>query len=148
MLLQYAEGSSLTNWKGFSQLEEVVQCRFLLDVASAAWKKQNGFDVIKSKVQAYIELGYEVLEGESSDLPQLIKFLDDPEMIDDFGSYFEILSSDENAAAALDLASYACGFVSRVVAEKTNYGPLPDPVLEALPDVSDYFKERAELIGL
>ena len=138
----------MSKWDDFPRLPEPVQARILLEVASAAWKQQSAFGDIKAEVQEYLKLGYELLEGRCEKLPQLIKFLDDPEMAHDFGAFYERLKDNKSAAAALDIASYACGFVSRMVAKKCQYGPLPDPVLEALPDIYEYYQEQAALLGV
>lgn len=138
----------MNNWKNFLELTEDDQARFLLKIASYAWKNQEGFDEIKSKVESSIKLGYEILDGDSNNIEMLIRFLDDPNMEEDFGAFFEKIKDSEAASVALDLASYACGFVCRLSAEKANIISLPDPVLEALPDIYEYFHDRAKLIGL
>jgi hypothetical protein len=138
----------LSSWGGFLNLSEKEQARFLLDVASAAWDQQDKFNEIKIKVESNLKLGYRILDGDIDNIHLLIRFLDDPNMMEDFASFFEQIKHDKNAAAALDLASYACGFVCRLSAQKAGVNVLPDPVLEALPDVYEYFRDRAELLGL
>jgi hypothetical protein len=113
-----------------------------------AWDTQHDLEEIGGEVRGYLKLGYDVLDGQHEKLPQLICFLEDPEMKRDFGAFFERIKHNEKAAAALDLASYACGFVSRLAAQASGYGPLPDPVLESLPDVYEYYQERASFLGL
>ncbi len=49
---------------------------------------------------------------------------------------------------ALDLAAYACGFVSRMMARVSGHGPLPDTVLESLPEIYEYYRDRAEFLGV
>lgn len=129
-------------------LGELDQARFLLGVACDAWEKQQGSEGVWTQVKSYLELGYKVLEGDLEQLPQLIIFLDDPEMKADFGAFYEQLKHDECASACLDLASYACGFVCRIAAEKSGYGPLPDPVREALPEIYEYYESRAALLNV
>ena len=113
-----------------------------------AWDEQHDFGEIKSEVRAYLELGHDVLDGQHEKLPQLICFIEDPEMKHDFGAVFERIKHDERASAALDLASYACGFVLRLAATASGYGPLPDPVLESRPDIYEYYQERASFLGI
>lgn len=136
------------NWDNFLNLSEEDQARFLLDVASIAWEKQKGLGGIKAKIESNIKLGHEVLAGNFTKLSLLIRFLDDPDMKDDFGSFFEQLKDNQSAAAALDLASYACGFVCRVMAPQAKITVLPDPVLEALPDIYEYYRDRAQFLGI
>ncbi len=138
----------MIEWSEFSDQPEPAQARMLLDVASAAWTLQTAFGDVKAEVQQNLALGYEVLSGRHEKLPQLINFLDDPEMAHDFSALYERVKNDEAVSAALDLASYACGFVARIVAEQCKYGPLPDPVLESLPEIYGYYQERAEYLGL
>ena len=113
-----------------------------------AWDAQHDLEEIGSEVRAYLKLGYDVLDGQHEKLPQLICFIEDPEMKHDFGAVFERIKHDEKASAALDLASYACGFVSRLVATASGCGPLPDPVLESQPDIYEYYQERASFLGI
>ncbi|MES9971533.1 MAG: hypothetical protein ABW092_15985 [Candidatus Thiodiazotropha sp.] len=138
----------MSSWDDFLNLSEKKQARFLLDVASAAWDQHEKFNDIKIKVESNLKLGYRVLEGDINSLHILIRFLDDPNMIEDFSVFFEQLKDNETAAAALDLASYACGFVCRISAQNAGVNTLPDPVLEALPDVYEYFRDRAGVLGL
>ena len=142
------EDRILDNWHNFPELNEEDQARFLLNMASSAWKKQEGFDEIKWKVEFYIQLGHDILNGDFNKIKILIYFLDDPYMKEDFGYFFEQLKYSEKASAALDLASYACGFVCRLSAEKANIHSLPDPVLEALPDIYEYFYDKIKIAGL
>ena len=145
---QYGGGRSLSEWTDFLQKSEASQARFLLDMATAAWEAQREPTDIGREVCAYLKLGYEVLEGNHEKLPHLIRFLEDPDMKHDFGAFYERLQHEETASAALDLASYACGFVSRMSAAKSEYGPLPDPVLEAMPEIYEYYQERAGFLGV
>ena len=137
----------MTDWSTFLEEAESAQARFLLDTAMTAWDAQHDLKGIGSEVRTYLELGYDILDGQHEKLPQLICFIEDPEMKRDFGAFFERIKHDEKASAALDLASYACGFVSRLVATASGYGPLPDPVLESLPEIYEYYQGRASLLG-
>lgn len=138
----------LTDWITFPEENELHQARFLLDTAMTAWNAQHDLEEISNEVRGYLELGYAVLDGRHEKLPQLICFLEDPEMKHDFGAFFEHIKDNEKASAALDLASYACGFVSRLVATASGYGPLPTPVLESLPDIYEYYQERSRFLGI
>ena len=62
--------------------------------------------------------------------------------------FMKKIKDDELAVASLDLASYACGFVCRLVAKRVNHRPLPDPVLEAVPEIYEYYRDRAKLLSL
>ena len=82
----------------------------------SAWNKVHEPEDIVSQVRDYLTLGYEVLGGRIEKLPQLIRFIEDPDMQHDFGAFFERIQHNETASAALDLASYACGLeVARFV---------------------------------
>ena len=138
----------LTEWSTFPEESEPNQARFLLDTAMTAWDTQHDLEEIGVEVRDYLKLGDEVLDGRHEKLPQLICFLEDPEMKHDFGAFFERIKHNEKASAALDLATYACGFVSRLAAQTSGYGPLPDPVLESEPDVYEYYQERASFLEI
>ena len=138
----------LTDWNTFPKEDETDQARFLLDTAMSAWDTQHVPEDIGNEVRTYLALGYEVLDGRHEKLPQLIQFIEDPDMKRDFGAFVERLKHNETASAALDLASYACGFVSRVAATASGYGPLPDPVLESLPTIYEYFQKKALFLGV
>lgn len=138
----------LTDWTGFLQKEEIDQAKMLLDTASAAWVCHQKYPSIAYEVREYLKLGYEVLEGRHKKIPQLVLFLEDPEMRHDFGAFYEFVKDSEEASAALDLASYACGFVLRIASEKSGYTPLPDPVVESLPEIYEYYQDRAEFLGV
>jgi len=113
-----------------------------------AWNKVHAPEDIVRQVRDYLTLGYEVLDGRFEKLPQLICFIEDPDMEHDFGAFFERIQHNETASAALDLAIYACGFVSRTAANASGYSPLPDPVLESLPEIYEYYRDRASLLGV
>lgn len=138
----------MIEWVEFNLKNEDEQARTLLKIAYNAWTNQNDYPKIKTKIIQYINVGYQFLEGDIAKLPFLLRFLDDPEMEADFSVFYEYFSDNDKASAALDLASYACGFVSRMVAMRENYSPLPDPVLESVPDIYEYFKEKAEFLNL
>lgn len=138
----------LSNWQGFKSLNEREQAQLLLDVASSALERQQGFEDIRAEVQSYLALGYQILGGDLELLPQLIRFMEDPEMKGDFGAFYERVKHDERASAALDLASYACGFVCRITAAKSGYRPLPDPVLESVPEIYEYYEARAHFLNV
>lgn len=114
----------------------------------SAWNKVHEPEDIVIQVRDYLTLGYEVLDGRLEKLPQLIRFIEDADMEHDFGAFFERIQHNETASAALDLASYACGFVLRTAANASGYGPLPDPVLESLPEIYEYYQGRASLLGV
>ena len=124
------------------------QAMFLLNLAEQASPHIVGFENVKTSVEANIELGKQVIDGKIDGLPKLLKFIEDPHMAEDFGSFYELVKGDEKASAALHIASYSCAFAARVVAEREGFKPLPDPVLEALPEVSDFFFEQAKLLKI
>ncbi len=138
----------MSDWTKFPSLDEPSQGKFLLDVAYDAWSKQHGFDEIKQKVLKYLKLGYQVCSGRYENFPELLKFLDDPDMKNDFGAFFEQVQHDEMASAALDLASYACGFVARISAKEAGCRSLPEPVLESMPDIYEYYRDKTDLLRL
>ncbi|PID63618.1 MAG: hypothetical protein CSB44_01255 [Gammaproteobacteria bacterium] len=88
-------------------------------------------------------LAEDVQSGNHQQLPELLRFLDDPAMEKDFNNHYEQVKDDEKASAALDIASYACGFVCRVFAAEAGVDKLPVPVLESVPGIADYYRQRA-----
>ena len=79
----------MNNWTDFLRRSEEEQAYFLLEVAYEAHNKINGFDAIKSYLRANIELAYDVMKGDTDKLTRLIRFLNDPEMENDFGCIYE-----------------------------------------------------------
>ena len=142
------EGRSLNNWNDFLNLSEIDQCKFLLNVAKLAWKDRDEYPEIKLKVSDYLSVASEILKGEVIKLPQLMVFLEDPDMEDSFAEYFDIISENEKVAAALDLASYACGYICRIVAQNQGIKSLPEPVIESIPEIYDYYQERAAYLHI
>lgn len=138
-------------WDEFAELSEIQQARFLVGEAVRIWGQLNPSDEvlasIKERVTTYLALAEEVLSGRKHRTPELLVFLEDPRMQNDFGSYHERIKESEKAAAALDVASYACGFVCRISAAEAGIDTLPDPVLESTPDVFDYYRQRALLFN-
>ena len=135
-------------WNEFPQLDERAQAAFLLRVAKSSVNAFGGFLQIKCKVQEYLNLASKLCEGCVEFAPELMSFIDDPEMRCDFGAYFEVVKDDEYACAALDLASYACAFLLRIVFAEKNGKGLPDSVLEALPEIHAYYRDRATILGI
>jgi hypothetical protein len=138
----------LSDWNEFLNLGEVDQCKFLLNAAELAWKDRNEFPEIKRKINVYLSIVSEILDGDVNKLMQLMVFLEDPDMKESFAVYFDIVSENEKAAAALDLASYACGFTCRSVAKGQGIKSLPEPVIESILEIYDYYKERAEYLHI
>ena len=138
----------MTSWELFPHLTEDEQARILLDKAEESWKLQADFQVQKETVEKYLGIARKVLEGELEKLSELICFLDDPEMAEDFTTIYEQVRGSEKTEAALDLASYACGFICNISAERAGRNQLPDPVLESVPEIYEYFRARAELLKL
>lgn len=135
-------------WKDFETLDEPAQAVFLLDVAQRAVPALGAFPHEKAQIEAYLRAGQAVLGGDVAQHPHLCRFLADPEMTDDFNVYFNTMQGDDRALAALDLAAYACGFTARMTAPMAGDPVLSDPVLEAQPDIYDYFEGRAAVLDL
>ncbi|PTT86032.1 hypothetical protein DBR42_13990 [Pelomonas sp. HMWF004] len=142
------EGKLSISWNEFPQLDERGQAEFLLRVAKLAVGAFVGFPLIECKVQEYLALASELYEGRVELTPALMVFIEDPEMRRDFGAYFEVVKDDEAACAALDLASYACAFLLRIVCGQRSGRGLPDSVLEALPEIHAYYRDRAAFLGI
>lgn len=138
----------MRDWTEFKTLDEVNQAAFLLDIAEASLPSLADHPEKQVSITDYVATARAVLGGALERHAHLMRFLDDPFMEADFNTYFHDLEGDERACAALDLASYACGFVARVTAPAAGATGLPDPVRESLPDVAEYFRERAALLGV
>lgn len=69
-------------------------------------------------------------------------------MASDFASIYEQIRGAEKAEVALDIASYACGFVCNISATKAGINQLPGPVLESIPEVYVYFCAKAKQLNL
>ena len=136
------------DWSAFEGATETEQAAFLLDLATRAVPALADHPDVQGKVAAYVHAGHAVLNGDMDKHADLVRFLNDPDTDDDFNVYFAQIHEDERACAALDLATYACGFTARITAAAAGVGALPDPVLEALPEVSSYFQDRAVFLGL
>lgn len=138
----------MAEWTGFETWEETAQARFLLDVAQRALPALGDFPQEQARIAQYLTAGVAVLGGDIAQHPHLCRFLADPEMTDDFNVYFNTMQGHERAMAALDLATYACGFTARIMAPAAGDPTLSDPVLEAQPDIYDYFEGRAALLDV
>lgn len=136
------------DWNNFEQGDAPDQARFLLDCATRALPALEGHDDIAAKVAAYLDAARDLLDGATERHAEVTRFLDDPEMAEDFTVYYAKIEEDERACAAMDIATYACGYVARITAPAAGVTRLPDPVLESLPEVSDYYAERAAFLGL
>lgn len=136
------------DWNSFDRLEEGAQALFLLDIAERALPSLGHHPVEQEKIAAYVATARAVLDGNTDLHGALMRFLDDPFMEEDFSIYFLELEGDEAACAALDLTSYACGFVARITAPAAGATGLPDPVRESVPGAAVYYRERAAYLGL
>ena len=139
----------MTDWNRFSDLNELEQAHFLIQTAKAAW----GLDLkinaeIILSVQQHLETAEKIQNGDFDRISDLMPFLEDPDMEKDFSAYYEIVHHNDRAAAALDLASYACGFVLRIAGRKKGLMSMPDPVIESLPEIYEYYQERARFLGI
>ena len=136
------------DWNTFDTLEEGAQALFLLDIAERALPSLDGHPGEQARITAYVATARAVLDGSTELHSELMRFLDDPFMEEDFSIYFLELEGDEAACAALDLTSYACGFVARITAPAAGATGLPDPVRESVPGAAVYYRERAAFLGL
>ncbi len=141
---------SLTKgWDRFEQMTEKDQMAFLVNEALRIWSKLYAPEdlptVIKAEVNTYLHLAGNILSGNCSKLPELLRFLNDPAQEKDFNNFYEQVESNKKACAALDIASYTCGFICRVFAAEAGIDILPDPVLESVPEKIDYYRQQALL---
>lgn len=90
----------------------------------------------------------EMLRGHWTLLDKVVRFMDDPDMVRDFNTYYEVVQHDRFANAALDLASFAIGFCCRVAAERLGREGMPDPVVESLTDAYPYYEQQALVLHL
>jgi hypothetical protein len=138
----------LTKWNQFCNLAEWDQARFLLDVATAATVQFGRPASVRDQVRNYIGLGYKLLAGDAEPLEDLLVFMQDPELRRSFSALYEELGDDKQAIAWMDIASYACAFICRLAAERSGYGAVPAPVVEAIPDIYEYYMEKAASLGI
>lgn len=97
---------------------------------------------MRAKVGRALDLAARTAAGDTAQLSDLIRTVNDPEDEDDFPTWAGLAGHDSDVAAALDIAAYACGFIARVTAERIGHDPLPDPVSEALPAYRSYFEDQ------
>ena len=138
----------MTDWDNFKTQDEPDQAAFLVRTAREALPALCAFPDVHSKTAASLSVAGDVLTGDYSAFADVVRFLDDPDMQDDYNVYAGVVDGDAAAQAALDLASYACGFTARISAPAAGVSHLPDPVLEAMPYVADYFRIQAAVLGL
>jgi len=138
----------MTKWSQFRNLTERYQARFLLDVAAVATVQYGRPASVREQVREYIGLGYALLAGDAEPLDDLLIFMQDPDLRRSFAALGEELGDDEQVKAWMDIASYACAFVCRLAAERSGYGAVPEPVVEAIPGIYEYYMERATSLGI
>jgi len=138
----------LIDSKQFAQLDETRQASFLVQLCKVAASHVRGHDGIKNALLHNAELSQQLLEGDYSVQDELLKFIEDPNMSDDFGGFYEKVKDDAQASAAVHIVSYGCAFVLRLAAKRKGVNGLPDPVLEALPDIADFYFDQAQLLGI
>ncbi|WP_188479675.1 hypothetical protein [Primorskyibacter flagellatus] len=130
-------------------LDEDAQARFLIAEARRATALDLDCDAdIPVLLDATLDLTERVLAGDTALLPDLIRFLDDPEMERDFMAIFNRTGTGTRASAANDLVAYAAGFTARMMAERTGFGSVPDPVNEARAWIWDYYRDQSAFLGL
>ncbi|WP_299153691.1 hypothetical protein [uncultured Tateyamaria sp.] len=132
----------------FATLDETEQAELLVRLSRSAAMSVTGHDDIQETLLLNTALSERLLKGDYDVKSELMKFIEDPDMKSDFGSIYEVINGDEKASAALHIVSYGCAFNLRLAAKKMGLHILPDPVLEALPDIADFYFDQAEILGL
>lgn len=135
-------------WENFMGMEEKDQANFLLSLAKKALVFIKTDSEIHSKILSYINIATSIMDGKFEKIHELVIFLNDTSMNNDFNSFYEILKKNEKDAAALDIASYACGFVCRYAAKNEKITNLPDPVIESVPEIYEYYQRKAEFLKI
>lgn len=138
----------LIDSKQFVQLDETWQASFLVQLCKVAASHVEGYDEIKNALLHNAELSQKLFEGDRDVKDELLKFIEDPDMTIDFSSFYEKVKDDAKASAAVHIVSYGCAFVLRLAVGKEALDGLPDPVLEALPDIADFYFDQAKLLGI
>ena len=96
------------------------------------------------EARSALDIGERVAGGDTSLLPELIRTVNDVDTENDFPTWAGLVGHDTDIAAALDIGGYACGFIARIVAERTCYDLLPDPVMEARLEYHSYFASKLD----
>lgn len=141
-------GTFLPDKVPFLNLTEDQQAERLLAAAHDALVFFEPYRSIFDRIAFYLECARGVTRGDFSKTETLLIFMQDPAMKDSFAAFFEQIKADESAVAALEIVSFACGFVCRVFASRSGIVILPDPVLESLPDLFLHYEDRAKSLGL
>lgn len=139
---------SAVDWEIFLDLDEDGQAKFLLHIAEKALSFIVSDMEIYRIILHYLKLARSIVDGDYGKINQLMVFLEDENMKNDFSSFWEILKESEKDSAALDIISYACGFICRCAAKKAGIRTLPDPVIESVPDIYEYYRDRAKLLEI
>ncbi|GGE50358.1 hypothetical protein GCM10011360_41800 [Primorskyibacter flagellatus] len=139
----------LTDPHTFASLVSDNQCKSLLrDAQEALTLVPSIPPKFLQEARSALDIAERVAGGETSLLPELIRTVNDVDTENDFPTWAGLVGHDTDIAAALDIGGYACGFVARIVAERTGYDLLPDPVIEARPEYRDYFVAQLERLRL
>jgi len=101
---------------------------------------QNGvllrYPMAKSVAEKSLVLIQQYLDGEDLSAPEISQYLDHEDMDKGLGLQIYNVDDDAEAIAAIDLACYATGAVSRTAFEQQGLAAkMPDPVSEAVPEV-------------
>lgn len=132
----------------FYRMNEEEQADYLNNLGCAAASAFSGKAEIKAALLHNAHLAKKLKNGDISVQAELLRFIEDPEMKSDFAAFYEAVSDDERASAAVHIVSYACAFSLRIVASKLHLDHQPDPVREALPDIFGFYAEQADILGI
>lgn len=127
---------------------ESQQADFLVLLSKRASNAFHGFEEVKETLLRVSELLVMLQKGDKSVRDELLRFIEDPDMSSDFAHLYEIVKADDRASAALHIVSYSCAFNLRVSAKVDAFGPLPDPIVEATPDVYQFYMDQAKELGI
>lgn len=138
----------LTDTDQFYRMNEEEQADYLNNLGCAAASAFLGNAEIKAALLHNANLSKKLQNGDASVQPELLRFIEDPEMKSDFAAFYDVVSDDERASAAVHIVSYACAFSLRLAASKLHLDQQPDPVLEAVPDIFGFYAEQAGILGI
>lgn len=122
--------------KEFLELHWSEQNTILVKMAQNALSALSGYTTAKNVAEKSLALAQKYLDGESVSATKISQYLDHEDMDQGLGLQIYNVDDDVQAIAAIDLACYATGAVSRIAFEQQGLvAMMPDPVSEAIPEV-------------
>lgn len=120
----------------FLTLRQNEQNIILVKMAQNAMSVLSGYPMAKSVAEKSLGIVQEYLDNGSLSATEISQYLDHEDMDQGLGLQIYNVDDDAEAIAAIDLACYATGAVSRMAFEQQGLAAkMPDPVSEAVPEV-------------